>query len=124
MTEFFDKYFNIKHIMEEKKKYKEQMKRVDALPKDYQFVFKKIQNYMWKHAGGDGMDILHLHYELLDLFEQGVADGKSVLEITGEDVAAFCDELLKSVKTYTEKWHNDLNEDIMKKIGKEGETDE
>ncbi|MGQ0517566.1 DUF1048 domain-containing protein, partial [Bacillus sp. D-CC] len=23
------------------------MARVEALPEDYQFVFKKIQNYMW-----------------------------------------------------------------------------
>ncbi|HAX53738.1 MAG TPA: hypothetical protein DCX82_17695, partial [Lachnospiraceae bacterium] len=28
------------------------------------------------------------------------AEGKSVLDITGEDVAAFCDELLRNAKTY------------------------
>jgi DNA-binding ferritin-like protein (Dps family) len=36
---------------------------------------------------------------LLDLFETGAADGKRVLDITGEDVAAFCDELLRHAKT-------------------------
>ena len=117
MTEFFNKYFNIKKIMEEKRAYKEKMARVDSMPKDYKFVYNKIQHYMWMHAGGDGMDILGILYELIDLFEQGITDGKSVLEITGEDVASFCDELLKSVNTYTEKWHNDLNEDIKSKIG-------
>ena len=31
------------------------MARVEALPEDYQFVFKKIQNYMWNFsAGRDG----------------------------------------------------------------------
>jgi DNA-binding ferritin-like protein (Dps family) len=52
------------------------------------------------------------------LFETGAADGKQVLEITGEDVASFCDELLQNAKTYTENWHEKLNRDIMKKIGK------
>lgn len=94
------------------------MARVEAMPKDYQFVFKKIQNYMWSHAGGDGMDMLKVQYDLIDLFETGVADGKRVLEITGKDVAEFCDELLRNTKTWTTDWHEKLNRDIKKKLGK------
>ena len=29
------------------------MARVAALPEDYQFVFKKIQNYMWNFSAGN-----------------------------------------------------------------------
>jgi DNA-binding ferritin-like protein (Dps family) len=118
MSEFFDTYFNIKKIIKSKREYKRQMARVEALPKDYQYVFKKIQGHMWMFAAGPGYDMLKIHYDLIELFEVGAADGKHVLEITGEDVAAFCDELLRSAKTYTENWREALNRDILKKIGK------
>lgn len=106
----------LKKIIGDKKEYKMMMARVSAMPKDYQFVFKKIQNYMWSHAGGDGMDILKIQYDLIDLFEGGVADGKNVLKITGTDVAEFCDELLLNAKTWTTDGHKKLNHDIKKKF--------
>ncbi len=77
---------------------------------------------MWKFAAGDGYDILKIQYDLIDLFEAGAADGKPVLKVTGEDVAAFCDELLRNAKTWTENWPKALNRDIVKKFGKENET--
>lgn len=116
MSDFFNKYFNIKTMMGEKKKYKQMMARVEALPKDYKFVYKKIQNHMWCFASGDGYDMLNIQYDLIDLFEAGVADGKAVLEVTGEDVATFVDELMKSAKTYTENWRQNLNNDIINKV--------
>lgn len=118
MSEFFDNYLNIKKMMESKREYKQQMARVEALPKDYQYVFKKIQGHMWKFAAGSGYDMMKIHYGLIELFEAGAADGKHVLEITGEDVAAFCDELLRSASTYTENWREAFNRDILKKLGK------
>jgi DNA-binding ferritin-like protein (Dps family) len=118
MSEFFDTYFNIKKMIASKREYKQQMARVEALPKDYQYVFKKIQGHMWMFAAGSGYDMLKIHYDLIELFEAGAADGKHVLEITGEDVATFCDELLRSATTYTENWREALNRDILKKLGK------
>ncbi len=118
MSDFFDNYFNIKKISESKREYKQQMARVALLPKDYQFVFKKIQNHMWMFAAGAGYDMLKVHYDLIELFEEGAANGRHVLEITGEDVAAFCDELLRNATTYTENWRESLNRDILKELGK------
>jgi DNA-binding ferritin-like protein (Dps family) len=111
-----------KKLVGDKKEYKQMMARVKKLPEDYQFVYQKIQHYMWSFTGGDGLDILRIQYELIDLFETGVADGKRVLEITGEDVATFCDELLKNAKTYTENRREELNRDILKKLGKGNES--
>lgn len=107
----------LKKMAGDKKKYREMMARVKALPEDYQFVFDKIQGYMWKFAAGDGYDMLKIQYELIELFEAGAADSKPVLQVTGEDVAAFCDELLRNAKTYTEDWHEKLNRDILQKFG-------
>lgn len=123
MSEFFDNYLNIKKIIESKHEYKQQMERVKALPEDYQYVFKKIQGHMWMFAAGAGYDMMKIHYDLIELFEAGAAEGKLVLDITGEDVAAFCEELLRSAGTYTENWREALNRDIQKKLGKRRDSE-
>lgn len=96
------------------------MQRVNALPDDYRCVYKKIQNHMWQFVAGAGYDMMEVHYGLLASFEEGVSEGKSVLEITGEDVAGFVDGLLKSTRTYTQDWRRKLNREIQDKIGKNG----
>jgi DNA-binding ferritin-like protein (Dps family) len=118
MANFFDEYLNIKKIVESKREYRQEMARVEALPEDYRYVFKKIQSHMWMFAAGSGYDMMEIHYDLIELFEEGAAEGKQVLEITGTDVAAFCDELLRGAKTYTEDWRAKLNRDILNKVGK------
>ena len=117
MNQFFNDYFNINKIIKNKRKYKQQMERVKRLPEDYQYVFKKIQGHMWQFVAGSGYDMMEVQYGLIDLFEEGAADGKSVLEITGEDVAAFVDELLKNTRTYTQDWKAKMNREIRNKIG-------
>ncbi len=108
----------LKKLVGDKKEYRQMTARVKALPEDYRFVYEKIQRYMWSFAAGDGYDMVKIQYELIDLFEAGAADGKRVLEITGEDVAAFCDALLQNAKTYTANLREMLNRDIGKKLGK------
>lgn len=117
MNKFFDNYFNIKKMIREKREYKQFMGRVDKLPDDYVFVFKKIQTHMWQFAVGAGYDMMAVQQDLVELFESGAASGKKVLEITGDDVAGFCEELLKNTRTYTQNWRDKLNLDIHKKLG-------
>lgn len=107
-----------KKTIGDKKEYRTMMARVEALPEDYQFVFKKIQSYMWSYSSGSGMDMLHIQYELIELFESGAAEGRQVLEITGDDVATFADDLVTNAKTYFAKQREDLNQSIMKRLGK------
>lgn len=104
----------LKKIIGDKKEWKAMEARAKALPKDYRVVYEQIKRYIWKR-GQNSVDVFE---GLLDLFEEGVANDKSVLEITGKDVAAFCDELTPGAKTYADKWHDELNKDITKKLGK------
>lgn len=99
----------IKKIREDKQNYRDQMARVAALPEDYRFVYEKMQGYMWSFAGGDGYDMLKTQYDLIDLFESGAAAGKHVLDVTGEDVAGFCDGLMRGNKLWTDNVRNRLN---------------
>ena len=95
-----------KQVAQEKREYREAMDRVKALPEDYRYVYDKIQHYMWSHVAGDGMDMTVVLADLVDLFEQGA----------GEDVAAFCDDLLVNAKTYAGTKQDALNNAIKKKL--------
>lgn len=117
MGDFFNDYLNIPKMIKEKRKYKQQMARVNALPEDYQYVFRKMQSHMWQFTAGSGYDMMEVQYGLIDLFEEGAINKKNVLEVTGEDVAAFAEELLKNTRTYTDDWRRKFNQDIMEKIG-------
>ncbi|WP_138751342.1 DUF1048 domain-containing protein [Paenibacillus sinopodophylli] len=107
----------IKKIIGDKKEYKAQMTRIEVLPEDYRFVFEKIHGYIWSFAVGDGSDMLKIQSELIELFEASAADGKHVLDITGEDVAGFCDELLRDTRKWTDNFRNRLNRDLRNKFG-------
>ncbi|MEV4383882.1 DUF1048 domain-containing protein [Streptosporangium sp. NPDC049644] len=91
----------IQDIIEGKKQWRAHMARVKALPPDYQIVYKEIQRYVFKVGPVDLLDGPLLS-GILDFFEEGVAAGKGVLELIGDDVAAFCDDLTKDSRTYAD----------------------
>jgi DNA-binding ferritin-like protein (Dps family) len=83
----------IQDVIEGKRQWRAHMARVKVLPPDYQVVYKEIQRYLFKVGGGC------LLSGIVDFFEEGVASGRGVLELTGTDIAAFCDDLVKSSRT-------------------------
>lgn len=84
--------------VEDKKEWKAIEKRANALPEDYWIVYNEIKKYIWTASGVvDASNPLHV---LLDLFEEGAASGKHALDITGDDAAAFADELVRGEKTH------------------------
>ena len=91
---------SIRDIIEGKNEWRAHVARVKALPQDYQIVYKEIQKYLFKVGLVELTEMTGLLSGIVDLFEEGAASGKSVLEMTGNDVAAFCDELIKDSKTY------------------------
>lgn len=107
----------IQKMIGDKKEYKEQMARIEAMPEEYRFVFEKMQGYMWSFAGGDGSDMLKTQQELIELFETSAAEGKHVLEVTGEDVAGFCDEFIRDTKKWTDNYRDKLNRNLLNKFG-------
>ncbi len=105
-------------VKRDKREYKSAQARIDALPEEYGYTYHKIEHYMWAHSGGDGMDVLAIMRDVADLFEEGAAQGKGVLAVTGDDVAGFADELLRTAKTWTGKRHDELNRDVHQMVRK------
>jgi DNA-binding ferritin-like protein (Dps family) len=101
--------------LEDKREWKAMEARAKALPKEYSKAYKAIQKYMWTTGGlSDWKDISRIFGGLLDLFEAGAAEGKKVTDLTGEDVAAFCDELVKDSKSWKDKHRAKLNNAILR----------
>lgn len=93
---------SIRDLIEGKKAWRAHMARVRALPQDYQIVYKEIQKYLFKVGPVDLTEMTDSLSGIVDLFEEGAAVGKGVLEVTGRDVATFCDDLIKGSKTYAD----------------------
>ena len=85
----------IQDIIEGKKEWRAHVARVKSLPKDYQIVYKEIEKYLFKIGPAELNDGIDLLSGIVDLFEEGAILGKDVLEVTGGDVAAFCDDLIR-----------------------------
>jgi DNA-binding ferritin-like protein (Dps family) len=93
--------------------------RVKALPADYQVLFHEIAKYLYQFASSDA-GVVGMQFDILEMFERGVQDGKDVLDIVGTDVIGFCDGLLGAVPEHTwiGRMKSTLNESIHKKLGK------
>ncbi|MEU4448361.1 DUF1048 domain-containing protein [Actinosynnema sp. NPDC050801] len=97
----------IQDIIEGKKQWRAHVARVKALPPDYRVVYEEMQRYFFKVGPVD----LHdgpLLPGIVDFFEQGAAAGKGVLELVGDDVAAFCDDLVKDSRTYADVYQESI----------------
>jgi DNA-binding ferritin-like protein (Dps family) len=109
--------------LEQKRAYKRLMKRVNALPKDYKFAFRKIQHYMFCVGPIDADKTMFTDFtmfsDLVDLFEASAAEGRHVLDVIGNDVGKFCDEFMLASVTDTETLRKKLNKEIMEKFNKE-----
>ena len=116
---------SIQDIIQGKKEWRAHVARIKALPKDYQIVYKEMQKYFFKVGPvelTDGTGLLSdesgLLSGILDLFEEGAALGKGVLEVTGSDVAAFCDDLIKDSKTFADILQESVDQEVNKTMKK------
>jgi len=109
---------SINDIIEGKKEWRARVARVKALPKDYQIVYKEIQKYLLKVGPMDLANGIEVLPGIITLFEEGVSAGKGVLEVTGKDVASFCDELIKDSKTYADMVQDKVNDEVTKAMKK------
>lgn len=100
----------LKEIIAEKRLWNAHTKRVKQLPKDYQIVYKEITKYLYAIGVDELNSGFDIFLELTELFESGVHANKSVLEITGEDVGSFCDDLIGSRPNLMERVEAETNQ--------------
>ena len=78
--------------LEQKKQYKQDKARIDALPEPYGTAAKAMQRYFMYYGGiTDGDTLITMFGDLADLWERAAADGTPVREIVGDDPVEFAE---------------------------------
>ena len=94
--------------------------RAKKLPADYQAAWEKIKANLWPRSDFTGRNLMPILDGVLGLLEESVADGQSVQEVLGDDIKGFCSALagIDGAKSYRDKWHEQLNKNVAKKLSK------
>ncbi len=94
--------------------------RAKMLPADYQAAWDEIKANLWTHSDFTGRNLMPILDGVLGLLEEGVADGQSAHEVMGDDIKGFCSALAggEGAKSFRDKWREQLNRNIAKKLGK------
>ncbi|KUP21767.1 DUF1048 domain-containing protein [Paenibacillus sp. DMB5] len=94
--------------------------RVNELPADYQAAWAAIKEHLWAHSDFTGRNLMPIFDGVLGLLETSAADGQSIGEVLGDDIKGFCSALAgeEGAKSYRDKWREQLNNNIAKKLGK------
>ncbi len=95
-------------------------KRTKKLPADYQVAWEEINTNLWSYSDFSGRNLMPILDGVLGMLEETAADGLSVQEVLGDDIKGFCSVLAgeKDAKSYRDKWREQLNNNIAKKLGK------
>ena len=104
-------------LIGDKKEWKAMEARAKVLPPDYRAVYETIKPYMWKQTTDDGTDTIRALDTILTDFEAAAGRHAPVRDVTGADVAAFCDLRLRAaVAAYADRWRAHLNADVTREL--------
>jgi DNA-binding ferritin-like protein (Dps family) len=79
--------------LEQKKEYRRNQARLDALPEPYRAAAKALQRYLMAHGGIlDGETLVRMQGDFVDLWDRAAADGSTIRDIVGDDPASFADD--------------------------------
>lgn len=109
----------LRDMMQQKKQWRAHTRRVKKLPHDYQIVYNEMQKYIFLIGTVEFESTTTVLSGIVDLFEEGAAAGKDVLDVTGRDVAALCDELVAGVRTYADIAQEDSDRAVLKAMEQE-----
>ena len=78
--------------LEQKKRYKKERARIEALPEPYGTVAKALERYFMYYGGvTDGETAVKMLGDFADLWERAAADGTPLRAIVGDDPVEFAD---------------------------------
>lgn len=110
--------------LEQKKQYKHQMARMEALPEPHRSAAKALQRY-FMYQGGivEGDTLVTMLGDFVDLWERAVADGTPVRAIVGDDPVEFAETFVRaySGKQWIDKERERLRKAIDAAAGDNGE---
>ena len=78
--------------LDQKKQYRQDKARIDALPEPYGSSAKAMHRYLMYSAGVvDGDTLITMLTDLADLWERAAVDGTPIADIVGDDAVEFAE---------------------------------
>ncbi len=111
--------------LEQKKQYKHDMARIEALPAPYADAAKALNRYFTYYGAiGEGDVLLTMIGDHVDLWERAAIDGTPIAAIVGDDPVSFAEEFVRSYrhKEWIDKERQRLTSAIDAAIGRERES--
>lgn len=85
-------YERVTGVLAQKKQYRADMARIEALPSPYAAAAKGVHRYLMYCAGvTDGETSVAMVTDLADLWERAAADGTPIHDIVGDDPVEFAE---------------------------------
>ena len=88
-------------VIGDKRRWRQYKARARALPEGHRTAIAGIERYVLVFGPTDGASVARMFEDLVELFEQSVADGTSVRALVGEDPLEFVEAFLAN---YPEGW--------------------
>ncbi|MGW0174223.1 DUF1048 domain-containing protein [Rhodococcus sp. NPDC003322] len=109
--------------LEQKKQFKRDKARIEALPEPYATAAKAIQRYLTYYGGvTDGDTLVTMFGDSVDLWERAAADGTPVRAIVGDDPVEFAETFAQAYtgKQWIDKERARLTQTINDVVKREG----
>ncbi|MEY9911395.1 DNA-binding ferritin-like protein (Dps family) [Catenulispora sp. MAP12-49] len=97
--------------------------RATALPAEYQAAWERIRADLLPSADFSGRNLMPILDGVLGLLEESAGEGLGIAEVLGEDIDGFAAALVDGgdqARSYRDKWREQLNRDVAKKLGRQG----
>ncbi|MEZ0115640.1 DNA-binding ferritin-like protein (Dps family) [Catenulispora sp. EB89] len=97
--------------------------RAKALPADYQAAYERVVAALLPRGDFSGRSLMPILDGVLGLLEESAAEGLGIAEVLGDDVEGFAKALVggeEQARTYRDKWREQLNRDVAKKLSRLG----
>ena len=89
--------------LEQKKQYKANVARIEALPEPHRTAAKAMHRYFMYYGGiTDGDTLITMFGDLADLWDRAAADGTPVRAIVGDDPVEFAETFAQAYEG--ERW--------------------
>lgn len=96
--------------------------RAEALPADYRAAWGEIIGHLFPYGDFTGRNLMPILDGALGLLEETAADGQSIHEVLGDDIAGFCAALAggEGARSHRDRWREQLNRNVARKLGRLG----
>jgi DNA-binding ferritin-like protein (Dps family) len=94
--------------------------RASVLPPDYQEAWTQIQAHLMPYSDFTGRGLIPILDGVLGLLEETAADGQSIEDVLGDDIAGFCAGVAGGdrASTYRDRWRAQVNRNVARKLSR------